>query len=49
MARLPIPGNAEFLVYRDRLIVLGLVAKFDDHVSGEGLRLRERRGLPPLT
>ena len=34
IARLPIPGNAEFLVYVIALIVLALVAKFDDHVSG---------------
>ncbi len=34
VARLPIPGNAEFLVYLIALIVLALVAKFDDHVSG---------------
>ena len=33
-ARLPIPGNAEFLVYVIVLIVLALVAKFDDQVSG---------------
>ena len=34
VARLPIPGNAEFLVYLIALIVLALVAKFDDQVSG---------------
>ncbi len=34
LARLPIPGNAEFLVYVIALIVLALVAKFDDQVSG---------------
>ena len=34
-ARLPIPGNAEFLVYVIVLIVLALVAKFDDQVSGD--------------
>ena len=34
VARLPIPGNAEFLVYLIALIVLAFVAKFDDHVSG---------------
>jgi hypothetical protein len=33
-ARLPIPGNAEFVVYVIVLIVLALVAKFDDQVSG---------------
>lgn len=34
IARLPIPGNAEFGVYVIVLIVLALMAKFDDHVSG---------------
>jgi hypothetical protein len=34
-ARLPIPGNAEFLVYVIVLIVFGLVAIFDDHVSAD--------------
>jgi hypothetical protein len=35
MARLPIPGNAEFGVYVIVLIVFGLIAIFDDHVSGD--------------
>ena len=35
LARLPIPGNAEFLIYVVVLIILGLVAKFDDHVSAD--------------
>ena len=34
LARLPIPGNAEFGVYVVVLIVFGLIAIFDDHVSG---------------
>ena len=34
IARLPIPGNAEFGVYVIVLVVLALMAKFDDHVSG---------------
>ncbi len=34
LARLPIPGNAEFAVYLVALIVLAAVAKWDDHVSG---------------
>jgi hypothetical protein len=34
MARLPLPGNAEFGVYAIVLIVFGLIAIFDDHVSG---------------
>jgi hypothetical protein len=33
IARMPIPGNAEFLVYVIVLIVFGLIAIFDDHVS----------------
>lgn len=33
-ARLPIPGNAEFIVYALSLIILGLIAKIDDQVSG---------------
>ena len=32
-ARLPIPGNAEFLVYVIALIVFLLVALIDDHVD----------------
>ncbi len=32
-ARLPIPGNAEFLVYVISLIVFLLVALIDDHVD----------------
>lgn len=32
-ARLPIPGNAEFLVYMISLIVFLLVALIDDHVD----------------
>ena len=35
MARLPIPGNAEFAVYVIVLVVFGLVAIFDDHVSAD--------------
>ena len=35
MARLPIPGNAEFPVYVIVLIVFGLIAIFDDHVSAD--------------
>jgi hypothetical protein len=35
LARLPIPGNAEFLVYVIVLIVFGLIAIFDDHVSAD--------------
>ncbi|HEV8602265.1 MAG TPA: hypothetical protein VGQ68_02600 [Gaiellaceae bacterium] len=34
-ARLPIPGNAEFGVYVLVLIVFGLIAIFDDQVSGD--------------
>jgi hypothetical protein len=32
-ARLPIPGNAEFLVYVIALVVFLLVALIDDHVD----------------
>lgn len=32
-ARMPIPGNAEFLVYVITLIVFVLVALIDDHVD----------------
>ncbi len=32
-ARLPIPGNAEFLVYVIALIVFLLIALIDDHVD----------------
>ncbi len=35
MARLPIPGNAEFPVFVIVLIVFGLIAIFDDHVSAD--------------
>ena len=35
LARLPIPGNAEFLIYVIVMIVLGLIALFDDHVSAD--------------
>jgi hypothetical protein len=34
MARLPV-GNAEFVVYVIVLIVFGLIAIFDDHVSAD--------------
>jgi len=33
LARLPIPGNAEFLVYVIALIVFALIALIDDHVD----------------
>ena len=33
MARLPIPGNAEFAVYLISLVVFLLVALIDDHVD----------------
>jgi hypothetical protein len=33
VARLPIPGNAEFVVYLIALIVFLLVAVIDDHVD----------------
>jgi hypothetical protein len=32
-ARLPIPGNAEFLVFVIALIVFALIALIDDHVD----------------
>ena len=35
LARLPIPGNAEFLIYVFVLIVFGLIALIDDHVSAD--------------
>jgi hypothetical protein len=35
IARLPIPGNAEFAVYLIVLIIFGLIAIFDDHVSAD--------------
>jgi hypothetical protein len=35
IARMPVPGNAEFLVYVIVLIVFGLIAIFDDHVSAD--------------
>jgi hypothetical protein len=35
LARVPIPGNAEFLIYLIVMIVLALVALFDDHVSAD--------------
>ena len=34
-ARMPIPGNAEFLVYVLVLFVFALIAIFDDQVSGD--------------
>jgi hypothetical protein len=34
LARLPIPGNAEFLVYVVVLIVFALIAIFDDGTPG---------------
>ena len=34
-ARLPIPGNAEFIVYVIILIVFGLIAIIDNQVSGD--------------
>jgi hypothetical protein len=34
-ARMPIPGNAEFIVYALVLIVFALIAIFDDQVSGD--------------
>jgi len=33
VARLPVPGNAEFAVYVIALIVFGLIAIIDDHVD----------------
>mgnify|MGYP006314880473 FL=1 len=35
LARLPIPGNAELLIYVVVLIVFGLIALIDDDVSGD--------------
>jgi hypothetical protein len=35
IARLPIPGNAEFAIYVLVLIVFALIAIFDDSVSGD--------------
>jgi hypothetical protein len=35
IARLPIPGNAEFLVYVIVLFVFALIAIFDDQVSSD--------------
>ena len=35
LARMPIPGNAEFLIYFVVMIVLGLIALIDDHVSAD--------------
>jgi hypothetical protein len=35
LARLPIPGNAEFGVYVIILVVFGLIAWIDDHVSAD--------------
>jgi hypothetical protein len=34
LARLPIPGNAEFLIYVVVLIVFGLIALIDDGAPG---------------
>ena len=34
LARLPIPGNAEFLIYVVVLIVFGLIALLDDGAPG---------------
>ena len=34
-ARMPIPGNAEFVVYALVLIIFALIAIFDDQVSGD--------------
>jgi hypothetical protein len=34
-ARLPIPGNAEFIVYVIILLVFALIAIFDNQVSGD--------------
>ena len=39
LARLPIPGNAEFLIYVVVMIVFGLIALIDDHVSAGQVRL----------
>jgi len=35
IARLPIPGNAEFLVYVIVLLIFALIAIFDDQVSSD--------------
>jgi hypothetical protein len=35
LARLPIPGNAEFLIYVVVILILGLIAWQDDHVSAD--------------
>jgi hypothetical protein len=35
IARLPIPGNAEFLVYVIVLLIFALIAIFDDQVSAD--------------
>jgi hypothetical protein len=35
IARLPIPGNAEFLVYVLVLLIFALIAIFDDQVSSD--------------
>jgi hypothetical protein len=35
IARLPIPGNAEFLVYVLVLLIFALIAIFDDDVSAD--------------
>ena len=35
IARLPIPGNAEFLVYVLVLLIFALIAIFDDQVSAD--------------
>jgi hypothetical protein len=35
LARLPIPGNAELLIYVVVLIIFGLIALIDDHVSAD--------------
>ena len=46
LARLPIPGNAEFLIYVIVLIVFGLIALFDDGAPGapDTTSLRVRPG-----
>lgn len=38
-ARLPIPGNAEFLVFVIALIVFALIALIDDHVDAGAFML----------
>jgi hypothetical protein len=35
IARMPIPGNAELLIYVLVLIIFALIALFDDHVSAD--------------